>query len=316
MKFSIVSTLYNSSLTLLEFYSRITSAVKKITDSYEIILVDDGSSDDSVSIAKKIQQLDQRITIVELSRNFGQHRAIMTGLSYAKGENVFLIDSDLEESPEIVDLFWQKMCNSDDDVVYGVQNKRKGDWFEKLSGFIFFKIMNFLSDIKIPRNVILARLMKKHYVKNLLLHKERELAFVGVAVLNGFKQSSIPVNKGRKNYSSYTLTKKINMAINFITSLSAKPLISIFYLGIMITIFSIFFIIYFLFRKLLSGIEIQGWTSLMLSVWFIGGIIIFCLGILSLYLSKIFSEVKQRPYTIVKNIHSHDKGILHDMESL
>lgn len=305
MKLSIVTTLYQSSPYICEFYQRISCAAKKITDDYEIIFVNDGSPDDSINVVKSMQHQDDKIVIVDLSRNFGHHCAIMTGLSHAEGEYIFLLDCDLEEDPELLSAFWHELHGEKDiDVVYGVQKKRKGKMIERYSGALFFKLLNTLSDIKITENLVLARLMTKRYVSHLLRYKEREIAFVGIAALAGFNQRTFMVDKKHKGSTTYNFKQKINLAINFITSLTSRPLVYIFNLGIIVTLFSICGIVYLLIKKLLFGIHVDGWVSIVISIWFFGGVIIFCLGIIGIYLSKIFIEVKGRPYSIVKAVYS------------
>jgi putative glycosyltransferase len=309
MKLSIVTTLYKSAPWLMEFYTRISHSAQEITYDYEIIFVNDGSPDDSLQVAKNIQILDNKLSIIDLSRNFGHHRAIMTGLSYAKGDHVFLVDCDLEEDPELLDLFWKEISNNKDlDAVYGIQEKRKGGLIEKLTGNYFYKIINHLSEVKISENVMVVRLMTRHYVQNLLKHTERELVFVGIAALTGFKQKALSVAKKNKGSTTYNFGKKINLAVNFITSLTSKPLVFIFYLGLFVTFFSLMATVYLIFRKIFFGLTVPGWISIMVSIWFLGGVIIFCLGIIGIYLSKIFIEVKQRPYTLIKAIYCPNKN--------
>jgi putative glycosyltransferase len=156
MKLSIVTTLYKSSPYVDEFYERISKEAQKITDNYEIIFVDDGSPDDSLQKCITLHQQDQKVTVVELSRNFGHHKAIMTGLSHAQGDFVFLIDVDLEEEPELLGKFWQELQNGADlDLIFGVQERRKGGWFERVSGYLYFKLLNHLSNVKIPENFLM-----------------------------------------------------------------------------------------------------------------------------------------------------------------
>ncbi|MCH7501573.1 MAG: glycosyltransferase family 2 protein, partial [Nitrospinae bacterium] len=153
MRLSIVSTLYNSAPHLLEFYERLTQCAQGITHDYEMILVNDGSPDASLDLALQLYEKDQRIRVIDLSRNFGHHKAKMTGLQHARGEYVFLIDSDLEEPPETLKRFWDEMQKARDlDVVFGVQEKRKGGLFERVSGAVFYKIINWFGDVKIPEN--------------------------------------------------------------------------------------------------------------------------------------------------------------------
>ncbi len=307
MKLSIVTTLYKSSPYIDEFYARISKEAQKITDDYEIIFVDDGSPDDSLQKAVALYEKDSKVKVIELSRNFGHHKAIMTGLSHAKGEFVFLIDSDLEEEPELLGKFWEELHKEKElDVVYGVQESRKGGWFEKFTGGLFWKLINFMSPIKIPANILTARLMTSKYNKFLIEYKESEIFIGGIWAHTGFKQKALEVKKGSQSDTTYTLKRKISLLINAITSFSSKPLMYIFYIGLLITFFSMLFIIKLIVDKLFFGLAFEGWTSLIVSVWFFGGLIILLLGIIGIYLSKIFIEVKQRPYTIVRNYFERD----------
>jgi len=307
MKLSIVTTLYKSSKYVDEFYERISKEAHKITNDYEIIFVDDGSPDDSLQKSVALYEKDLKVKVIELSRNFGHHKAIMTGLSHAKGEFVFLIDSDLEEEPELLEHFWKELHkDKNTDVVYGVQESRKGDWFEKLSGVFFWKLINFLSPVKIPINMITARLMTSKYTQSLISYKESEIFIGGIWAHMGYKQKAINVNKGSQSETTYSLKRKLALLVNSITSFSSKPLIYIFYIGLITTFISTVFILKLVVDKLLFGLTFEGWTSLIVSVWFFGGLIILLLGVIGIYLSKIFIEVKQRPYTIVRNFFEKD----------
>lgn len=165
---SIVTTLYHSASHLEEFYLRACAAVEKVVDGYEIILVNDGSPDDSLAVALELCDRDHRVSVVDLSRNFGHHKAIMVGLSQAKGRLVFLIDCDLEEDPELLTEFFKSMADSGADVVYGVQQRRKGSFVERVSGSLFYAIFNLLSTYPVPPNQVTARLMTHRYVTALL----------------------------------------------------------------------------------------------------------------------------------------------------
>lgn len=303
MKLSIVTTLYKSSPYIDEFYERITTEAKKITDDYEIIFVDDGSPDDSLKKAISLHEEDKKVKVIELSRNFGHHKAIMTGLSHAKGDFVFLIDSDLEEEPELLSKFWEEIEGSDDlDVIYGVQQNRKGKLFEKFSGGLFWRIFNSLSDIEISENPLTARLMKNIYVTNLVRFNEKELFLAGVFKLVGFNQSELPIKKKSKVSTTYSLFQKFKLLNNAIVSFSSFPLHLSFYLGAIISMVSFIYGIYLVFNKLFFNNIASGWTSLMVSIWFLSGVLLLSVGILGLYISKIFSEVKNRPI-IEKNIY-------------
>jgi putative glycosyltransferase len=306
IELSVVATLYQSAEYLDEFYQRTVSACKQFTEHFEIILVNDGSPDDSLQKAIELYQEDQRVRVIDLSRNFGHHKAIMTGLSYAKGDRVFLIDSDLEESPELLLSFHQEMeANQTLDMVYGVQKKRKGKLFERVSGRLFYKVVNALGNTAIPANFLTVRLMNRRFVEQLCKYQEREFTFSTLISLNGFHSKSIFIEKGHKGESAYTLRKKMTILVNTITSSSAKPLWIIFTLGTMITILSACAITYVFFKKLIDNIEVEGWTSLMMSIWFIGGVLMLSVGVIGIYLSKVFLEVKQRPYVNIRQIIEH-----------
>ena len=311
MLLSIVSTLYNTEPYLLEFYERITKCAQEITHDYELILVNDGSPDNSLELALSLHGKDQRVKIVDLSRNFGHHKAIITGLSYVKSDYVFLIDSDLEEPPETLKLFWEEIQSSKDlDVVYGVQSKRRGGWFERFSGFVFYKIINLLSDIKIPRNFLTVRLMSGRFTQNLIRCQEREINFSTLTELTGFQKKAVVVDKENRNPSNYTFLRKFSILVNAITSSTIRPLWIIFYLGLMITLGSSVFVFKLLIDRGVYGVGLEGWTSVIVSVFFFGGLIIFVLGIIGIYLSKIFIESKHRPYTVIRSLYGLDAGSL------
>ena len=304
MRLSIVTTLYDSAPYLEEFCARVSSAAARITHDYEIILVNDGSPDNSLELAVALYRKDPQITVVDLSRNFGHHKAMMTGLAHARGSLVFLLDSDLEEEPELIKTFYDELTRNAADVVFGVQQKRKGRLFERVSGAIYFQVFNLFSTHHIPPNHITARLMTKAYVAALLRHQEREFVMSGLWALTGFKQVPLTVRKHHKAKSAYGLRRKISHLVNAITSFSSKPLVLIFYLGCFILLASSIAAIDLIIRKVLFGTLLEGWASLIVSVWLLGGLTIFCLGVIGIYLAKIFIEVKQRPYTIIKQVFS------------
>ena len=309
MLLSIVATLYNTEPHLLEFYQRITQCAQEITHDYELILVNDGSPDNSLELAVSLHEKDQRVKIIDLSRNFGHHRAMMTGLSYALSDYVFLIDSDLEEPPETLKVFWEEIQGAKDfDVVFGVQGKRRGGWLERVSGTLYYKLVNWLSDVKVPENFLTVRLMTQNYTRNLVQYKERELNFSVLTELVGFKKKKIVVEKSITGPSNYSTFKKFSVLVNAITSSTNRPLWLIFYLGLAITLCSSIFVIKLLIDRGLYGVGLVGWTSVIVSIFFFGGLIIFVLGIIGIYLSKVFVESKQRPYVVIRNIYGSNRG--------
>jgi putative glycosyltransferase len=304
MKLSIVATLYKSANYISEFHQRISKIAKELSDEdYEIILVDDGSPDNSLEIAVESSKLDHHLVVVELSRNFGHHKAMMTGLEQARGDRIFLIDSDLEEEPELLTVFSKHMDHTACDVVFGVQESRKGKWFERKSGQWFYGLLNKLTNLNLPENVVTARLMTKDYVQALVQHKEREVFMAGLWHITGFDQRPYTIKKHSKGDTTYTLRKKLSLLVNSVTSFSNAPLVGIFYIGLSIFFLTMIYIAYLVINWLCFSRPLSGWTSVMASIWLLGGMLISFIGILGIYLSKIYSETKQRPYTIVRKIH-------------
>ncbi|MDF3867530.1 glycosyltransferase family 2 protein [Pseudomonas denitrificans (nom. rej.)] len=309
MKLSVVATMYLSAPHLLEFHHRASEAARKLVgDDYEIVLVNDGSPDNSLAIARELVARDAHVVVVDLSRNFGHHKAMMTGLAHARGEQIFLIDSDLEEDPEWLLDFAQILARRSSDVVYGVQDTRKGNWFERTSGRLFYWLLNRLSGDDLPQNVVTARLMTRRYVDALLLHREREIFIVGLWHLTGFDQVAEIVTKKSSSQTSYTLSKKLSLMVNAITAFSNAPLVWVFNIGAIISATALLYTLYLVANWLLFTTPLLGWTSVMASIWLVGGMIICFIGVVGIYLSKIFSEIKQRPYTIVRDIHKHEQG--------
>lgn len=308
MKLSIVTTLFQSAIHIDEFYERVRTVASLLVDEdYEIILVNDGSPDDSLQVAVRLAERDSHVVVVDLSRNFGHHKAMMTGLAYAKGERIYLLDSDLEEEPEYLIGFNRQMERDSCDVVYGIQEKRRGDWFERLSGQWFYLFFEAFTGLALPRNVVTARLMTRRYVDALLLHEEREVFMAGLWFITGFDQRPQVVVKHSSSNTTYTFGRKMAVFINSVTSFTNAPLVGIFYLGLFIFLLTLFYIAYLIVNWLFWSKPLSGWTSVMASIWLIGGMVISFIGVVGIYLSKIYSETKQRPYTIVRQIYAKQK---------
>ncbi len=304
MKLSVVATLYMSAPHLEEFWRRASEAARVIAeDDFEIVLVNDGSPDASLEKAVRIARDDPHAVVVDLSRNFGHHKAMMTGLAFAKGEHVFLIDSDLEEDPAWLPAFAAQLAGDRCDVVYGVQDRRKGGWFERWSGGIYYRLVPALSGLDLPRDMVTARLMTRRYVDALLLHEEREVDIGGLWALTGFVQRAHVVTKQSTSETTYTLWHRAAVLVNSITSFSNFPLVAIFYVGIAIFGVAATYSAVLIVNWIFLAKPVSGWTSLIVSIWLLGAMIISFLGIIGIYLAKMYSEVKRRPYTIVREVH-------------
>ena len=239
MKLSIVTSLYRGAPYLREFHERCCAAAAGITDQFEIVLVNDASPDESLAIALELHENDPRVRVIDLARNFGQHKAILTGLAHARGELVFSLDGDLEEDPSWLGLFHERMGETGADVVYGVQRRRKGRLFERISGTIYYAIFRLLSDHHVPANQVAARLMTRRYVNSLIEHRDREVFLAGLWAITGYQQVPVTVDKADKGSSSYSLRMKLSFAVTSITAFSNVPLVLIFYIGMLVTAVSV-----------------------------------------------------------------------------
>jgi putative glycosyltransferase len=304
MKISIVATLYQSAPYIAEFHRRATEVAKQLVGSdYEIILVNDGSPDNSLDLAIRLSGADPHLVVVDLSRNFGHHKAMMTGLAHARGESIFLIDSDLEEEPEWLIGFAEQMAQERCDVVYGVQEQRRGQTFERLSGQWFYRLFRALTGMALPENVVTARLMSRRYVAALLQHDEREVFMAGLWHITGFEQFPKTIKKHCTSATTYTFRRKMSLLVNSVTSFSNAPLVSIFYIGVAISLAAGAYTAYLIIQWFFFATPLSGWTSVMASIWLLGGLVISFIGVIGIYLSKIFSETKRRPYTIVRQVY-------------
>ncbi|UVK53932.1 glycosyltransferase family 2 protein [Mesorhizobium sp. AR02] len=304
MKLSVVSTLYKSEPHIAEFCDRVSAVARHLVgDEFEIILVNDGSPDGSLDLAIARSMVDRHVTVIDLSRNFGHHKAIMTGLAHAKGDRVFLIDSDLEEEPEWLLSFADRMSDRQLDVVYGVQKSRRGGTLERWTGTLFFSITNALSDLQLPRNLVIARLMTRAYVAALVSHQDHEFIIAHLFQLTGFRQDSQLVVKHALSPTTYSISRRIQMAVRYLMTTSTKILYLILYFGLTISMLSVLTMAFYLTRYVVYGVGVTGFTSIIISIWFFGGMTMLTLGILSVYIANILSETKRRPYTIIRDIH-------------
>ncbi len=303
---SIVTTVFNSRAYLDEFINQCLNALGEIQDvRFEMIFVNDGSPDDSLTFLKKKKEEIDQITIIDLARNFGHHYAAYAGLNYSKGDYVFIGDCDLEVSPEILKVFYAHIKEKEVDVVYGYQEQRKGKSVEKIMGGLFWKMIDKLSDIDIPANIVTERLMTRKYVDNLLRLGDKNLFLGGMMYWVGHNQLGIPVKKQlRKQGSTYSVLKRTKLLIEAVTSFSTVPLRMMFYFGLALTTISFCWGGYLFVQKLFyPDVFLSGYVSLVVMIIFFTGTIEMSLGLIGLYLGKVFKQVQNRPRYIVKDIY-------------
>jgi putative glycosyltransferase len=302
---SIVATMYRSRPFLERFLAECLQALDELKcANFEIVLVNDGSPDDSVTYAIERRKDIPKLVVVDLSRNFGHHYAMQAGLRHSRGSFVFLIDCDLEVSPLTLPEFKRKLDASGSDMVYGYQEARKGGLFEKVSGGFFYRAFNLLSDIKIPENIATERIMTRRYVESLLQLGDRNLFLGGMMSWTGFQQLGLPLaKKQREGKSSYTLLRRVHLMVNAVSSFSSQPLVWMFNIGLAITAFSFMYVFYLVLRKVFFDDALLGFTSMVALTTLSLGIMTTGMGVIGIYLGKVFTQVQNRPTYIVKDIH-------------
>jgi putative glycosyltransferase len=306
MKISIVTTTHESAPTVIEFLNRIDNAVKKLNSLYEIIVVDDGSTDDTIKIVKHAQKKNKNIKCVELSRNFGHHQAILFGLEKTSGDLVFLIDSDLEESPELILDFYSEIVDSNADVIFGVSEKLHGNILSKTLSFFFWRLFKYFTKIKIPKGISTVRIMKRQYVNALISHKEVNIFLAGLWAITGFNQKPKKILKSYKGSSHYSLRKKLDLALISFVAFSGKPLRAIAKFGFATVMLALVMLTGIVLKFFISDQKSQGWLSLLTVIILFGGLQILSIGLVAVYVASILEEVKARPRVIVRNIWPRD----------
>jgi len=306
-KISVVTSLYKSAPYVREFHLRHLQCLQKLGVDFEFVFVNDGSPDDSEMIVRDLIVQSENITLISLSRNYGQHAGMFAGLSHATGNYVYATDCDLEEPPENIEtLYRQIKAHPETDVFYCVLKKRSGDFFRNICGKLFYVLLDAISEVKVPHDQAWQRLMTKRYVEALLKYTEVESLPSGLMMLAGFDQKPIEIEKQFKGISSYTPRMRLRLAVNSITSFSSKPLVFVGMFGLIVTASAFLLLTVTVIRKLLVTDYQAGWVSLIGSIWCIGGMILSSVGIVGVYLSKIFNQVKSRPLFIVKEIVSSE----------
>lgn len=309
---SIVGPVYQGAESIELFYRQCTDAAVASGVSHEIVIVDDGSTDGTFEVLRRLRRDDPRLRPVRLSRNFGHHAAVTAGLDRARGERVFLLDSDLQDDPALLPRFLEEIEASGADVVYGYQERRRGGLFERLSGDLFWGTFNRLSKVRVPRNLLNLRLMSRRYVDALLSLRESGRFLGGMYHWVGFPQRGIPVRRRPRSHgrSTYSLSRKLELAFSAFTSFSAVPLQLAARTGLAITVLGVGVGGYIVLRKLLYPASIvSGWASLGSGILILGGLNMFMTGMVGLYLARVYEQVKGRPlYVVMEDVVMEEEG--------
>lgn len=298
---SVVTPVYGCAPTLERLYERLKSTLEKIDRRFEIIMVNDASPDDAWEKIRHIAQRDDRVKGIDLSRNFGQHNAITAGLHYASGEWIVVMDCDLQDQPEEILKLYHK-AKEGYDIVWGRRHQRQDDALKRLRSFIFHKIFDYLTDKKSDSTIANFSIINRKVLNEWLKLKEQNRNFPLFVEWLGFRSTAIDIEHAARpeGESAYTLKKLLIFASNTIVSQSNKPLILSIKFGFTLSFLSFIYGLYLILRYYLNDISVEGWTSVIVSIYFIGGLLFANMGILGLYIGKIFEEVKGRQLFIVK----------------
>ncbi len=309
MNISVVTPVYNESDSLEEFYSRVTQALEQITEKYEVIFVNDGSSDNTLKLASYIAENDNRVKIIDLSRNFGKEIALTAGLDFSLGEVVIVIDADLQEPPELIPDLVEKWKEGYD-VVYAIRKKRgKEPIIKTFLAYLFYRVMKKISRTEIPMDTGDFRLMSRPAVDALIKFREQHRFMKGLFSCIGFKQTGVYFEREQrqKGKSSINLLKLWNLALDGITSFSFAPLQAASFVGLSIAVLSVVYAFYMIIKTMLFGNPVPGYPSLIVAITFLGGIQLLSLGVIGEYVARIYMESKNRPLYIVKNLKNFNK---------
>jgi dolichol-phosphate mannosyltransferase len=300
---SIIIPCYNEEGNVHVIYEKLIFIIKSIgVLSYEIIFINDGSKDNSLLNIKAVSEIDTSVKFIHFSRNFGHQNALRAGLDHASGNAVISMDADLQHPTELIPTLFEHW-KAGNKVVY---TKRKDttdlSFFKRLSSKLFYRLVNYLSETKLEEGTADFRLLDRSVVEALKKFKENNLFYRGIIPGLGFKQVGVEYvpNERFSGKTKYTFSKMVRFALTGITSSSAKPLYFSIYLGSFLALCSFLYGIYAIYVSLFTSEAIAGWTSTIASILFIGGIQLIMLGIVGIYLGKLFSESKNRPHYIIE----------------
>lgn len=306
-RISYIFPIYNESGNIDKLYETLNKIIRPLEGKkydFEIIFINDGSKDDSLDKLKHVSIKDHRISVINFARNYGHQIAVTAGLDYATGDAVIIMDSDLQDPPAVsIELI--KKWEEGYDVVYAQRISRKDTLFKRFTASLFYKTLRKLADIDIPENTGDFRLIDRKVVNELRKFKEHDRFLRGMVSFVGFHQIAVPFHRDERNagITGYPLKKMIKFAMDGIVGFSTTPLKIVGRVGGAIALFSLVGIIYALIMKIFAPeITIEGWTFIVISILFIGGVQLIMLGVIGSYIGRIYTEVKDRPLYAVESV--------------
>ena len=309
---SIIIPIFNEQNIIEELYNRLKITVSEITENYEFIFVNDGSKDLSFLELLKLSEQNQRVFYINFSRNFGHQIAVTAGLDICRGKAVVIIDGDLQDPPELIAEMHDKYLEGFD-IVYARREKRIGESiFKKITAKIFYRLLKKITSIEIPLDTGDFRLIDRKVVKYLKLMPEQNKFLRGQIAWLGFKSSEVLFIRDERKHgkTGYSFGKMLRFALDGITSFSDKPLQMVSFLGIFFSFFSFVIIVYAVYSHFILHRTITGWTSIIISTMFIGGVQLISIGVIGEYINRINRNVLNRPLYIVEKSNYDQEGNL------
>lgn len=304
IEISVVIPLYKCSQSINELYERIVRTLDPLIDGcFEIIFVNDGSPENDWEIVSLYAAKDERVKGINLSRNFGQHYAITAGLDLASGNWIVIMDGDLQDQPEEIIKLYNKAL-SGFDIVFGKRVNRQDSFLKKITSKLFIIIFNYLTDENFDSRVANFGIYSRQVIESTKKYQEKDRAIGWLISIVGFKRAEIDIDHSIRQYgkSTYSFSKRLNMAVAHMLSHSNKPLLLTVKGGMIISFAATAYAAWLMIRFFFWGNIVNGWTSLIVSLFFLSGIIILVIGMVGLYVGKIYDEVKKRPLFIVKEV--------------
>ena len=300
--FSIIAPIYNEKESMPELHRRVSAVMEKLGEPWELILVDDGCSDGSTDQIRQLAAQDEHVRPIIFARNFGHQIAVTAGLDYARGDAVVIIDSDLQDPPEVIAELVAKWREGYE-VVYAVRAEREGEsWFKLWTASLFYRLIFQITDVKIPMDTGDFRLMDRKVVAVMNSMREKARFLRGMSAWVGFRQVGVPYKRAARfaGATKYPLRKMLKLALTAITGFSHAPLQLATYLGFVAAGLSIIFIPIVIIERLTGLRAFVGQATTLIAVLFLGGVQLICVGILGEYIGRIYDEVKGRPLYIIR----------------
>lgn len=299
---SVVIPVYGCKSSLEELCERLEKTLLTIIPDYEIILVNDASPDNSWEMITKLSEANQNIKGINLSRNFGQHNAITAGLDYAEGDWVVVMDCDLQDRPEEIPKLYEKLLEGYE-VVFGNRVIRQDKWLKRKASQFFYKIYDYLTDRVSDHTVANFSMSSKKVIDGFRQMREQNRLFPLFIQWMGYRTAYVPIEHNNRKHgkSTYSIRKLITLGTDVLISQSNKPLRFSIQFGFLISLISLMFGGYLFIKYFFLAEPVQGWTSVMVSIFFVSGLLFFNLGIIGLYIGKIFNETKDRPLYLIQD---------------